>query len=471
MTRYPEVVRESSHQGAVLPDFAQTTAGTPNRKPLRMNKVKKVLCIYPEPAELRISALLNRQGMAVDLTEVSLPESLKSAIGQAQWWDLILCDAEAFFKKDIGSWLDAEKGRLDASLVLLTSSGDRPTPAEGFGCGAADVVQRDDVDHLLMVCEREIRNAAARKQLRELRHSVGVAQSDGASHLVLATINDLGKALNTRQGVVSAKAPEDDRPLSVNRIRALIDAGGLTLEYQPIISLKAGEEQRNMFETLVRLKDESGRLLLPDAFLPIASEAGWMDKIDLWICRQAIAVLEQMQAGGVRDATLFVNLANDTLRCEHQVRAIGAFVTAAHLAPGSIVVEVRKSAFTEAGDGLERLIAMLHVKRHGLLVEDPKLDDCELLEEHRGAITHVKLPRSVTQGLVEGAASQQALNAFVRCAHKEGVRVIALAVESADLMPILFAAGVNGIQGNFTSMPNRELMYPSVRLIDSAPII
>ena len=436
-----------------------------------MNKVKKVLCIYPEPAELRISALLNRQGIAVDLTEVSVPESLKSALGQPQWWDLILCDADAFFKNDIGSLLDAEKGRLDASLVLLVSAAGGPTPAEGFGCGAADVVRRDDVDHLLMVCEREIRNASARKQLRELRHSLGVAETDTASHLVVATISDLGKTFSKRHDAALAKEPGEGRPLDVKRVRALIDAGGLILEYQPIIALKSGDEQRNMFETLVRLKDESGRLLLPDTFLPVASEAGWMDRIDLWICRQAIAVLEQMQAGGARDATLFVNLANDTLRAEHQVRAIGAFVTAAHLAPGSIVVEVRKSAFTEASDGLERLITMLQVKRHGLLVEDAKLDDCEFLEAHRGAITHVKLSRSVTQGLVEGLASQQALNAFVRCAHKEGVRVIALAVESADLMPILFAAGVNGIQGNFTSMPNRELMYPSVRLIDSAPII
>ncbi|MBK1722317.1 EAL domain-containing protein [Thiocystis violacea] len=432
-----------------------------------MNKVKKILCIHPEPAELRISALLNRQGIAVDLTEASRADAITAALAQPQWWDLILCDADTFFEKDIASRFDPVQGRIDASLVLLKSASSGPTPVEGYGCGAADVVDRQDVDHLLMVCEREIKNAVTRKQLRQLRHSVAVPDADGGVHVALATIKDLAKSASSAGAGAAGEDAGASEPLALDRIRSLIDAGGLVLEYQPIISFKANEEHRNMFETLVRLKDESGRMLLPDSFLPIAATAGWMPRIDLWICRQAIAVLEQMQAGGARDATLFVNLANETLRSEQQVRAIGAFVTAAHLAPGSIVVEVRKSAFLEAAEGLNRLASMLQVKRHGLLVEDPKLDDCEFLEARRGLITHVKLSRATTQGLVEGSASQLALNNFVRCAHKEGMRVIALAVESADLLPILFAAGVNAIQGNFTSMPNQELMYPSVRMIDS----
>ncbi|MBK1718813.1 EAL domain-containing protein [Thiocystis violacea] len=434
-----------------------------------MTKVKKILCIHPEPEELRISALLNRRGLAVDLVDASTPDAIKAGIAQPQWWDLVLCDEGAYFNLDLSAEFDAVKDRLDASLVLLKSSTSQLTPADGLARGAADVVCRDSLDHLLLVCEREIGNGNDRKQLRQLRHSVLALDSDVKGPVVLATINDLSKNALARYARESGADPSE--MLDPARVRSLIDAGGLTLEYQPIVSFKADETHRNMFETLVRLKDERGGMLFPDAFLPLVAEAGWMGKIDLWIFRQALAVLEQMQSGGAPDATLFVNMANQTLLSESTVKAIGAFVTAAHLAPGSIVVEVRKSAFDEAPDGIKRLVAMLQLKQHGLLVEDPKLDDRAFLEANRGVITHVKLSRDTMQGLVEGRASQAALNGFVRCAHNEGLRVIALAVDSTDLMPMLHSAGVDAIQGNFMSMPNQELMYPSVTLFESGTLL
>ncbi|NEX20050.1 EAL domain-containing protein [Thiorhodococcus mannitoliphagus] len=433
-----------------------------------MEKIKNILCVYPEPAELRISALLNRHGIVVDLTEASHPDAVKAALDQPLWWDLILCDAAAFFDKGIASEIDPVRDSLEASLVLLKDSKSALRPAESLSYGAADVVDRDDVDHLLMVCEREVRNAATRKQLRALRHSVA-NESGGRSQFMVPTINDLSKRVHPSGGADGEAGKTE--PMELDRMRTLIDGGGLTLEYQPIVAFRPEGQHRNMFETLVRLKDETGQLLLPDRFLPLAADAGWIGNIDLWICRQAIAVLEQMQSSGARDTTLFVNLSTQTLKSEKQVRAIGTFFTAAHLTPGSIVVEVKKSAFEEAGDGISRLAEMLKVKQHGVLLEDPRLDDRELLESHRALITHVKLSSATVQGLVEGAASQQALNAFVRCAHREGMQVIALAIENVALMPILFAAGIDAIQGNFTCVPNQELVYPSVTMIESAPII
>jgi multidomain signaling protein FimX len=61
-----------------------------------MSKAKQILCIDPEPSDLRIAALLNRRGIAVDLTEVSSPEGLRNALERPDWWDLILCDGESF---------------------------------------------------------------------------------------------------------------------------------------------------------------------------------------------------------------------------------------------------------------------------------------------------------------------------------------------------------------------------------------
>ena len=120
------------------------------------------------------------------------------------------------------------------------------------------------------------------------------------------------------------------------------------LEFQPIISLSTHEEHRSMFETLVRLKDDTGKLLMHREFLSVLESAGWMTKIDLWILRPALATLQEMQEGGAQDAVLFINVATETLSSTETAKALGAFISAARLARGSLVIEVRKSAFTDA---------------------------------------------------------------------------------------------------------------------------
>jgi len=440
-----------------------------------MTKTRQILCIDPEPSELRIAALLNRRGIPASLTEATVPNAIQEALSRCAWWDLILCDAAAYRELEASNSHAELMKDADASLILLqTREGGALTPAAAHRLGAADIVQRGDMDHLLMVCERELQNCATRKELRQVREQ-GASGTVAKAPLMLATINDMGK-MNKPEPPKPAAAAASHRQIEADtqgqdRIKALIDAGGLTLEFQPIISFQPQEEHRGMFEALVRLKDDDGKVLPPSEFLPIAERAGWMGKIDLWIFRRVLATLEQMQQGGHPDAVLFVNVATSTLASERLVDALGAFATTANLSPGSLVVEVRKAAFVEAAAGLERLIERLRAKHHGLLVEGAQLEDCAVLAQHRDLITHIKLDRTVAEGLVEGRIPQSRLGEFVQCARREGVRIIALAVESAELLSLLFASGVDAIQGHFVSQPYSDLVYPSVQQVEASSAV
>lgn len=255
-----------------------------------MTKPKHILCIAPAPSDLSVAALLDEQGIAVELTEASFPETLKAALEHPSRWDLILCDATSHVDLGVDAFLEPVRQSLDASLVLIKAADSPLTRNFALRLGAADLVARDDLDHLRMVCERELLNSAMRKEIRELRESATAATRYPIGDAVmLPTIKDMSPAGRKRS------EGHDERPESAvqalpaetARIRALIDAGGLTLEFQPIILLRGGEERLGMFETLVRLRDESGHLLMPGEFLQIVAAAGWMSKIDLWILRRA----------------------------------------------------------------------------------------------------------------------------------------------------------------------------------------
>jgi EAL domain-containing protein (putative c-di-GMP-specific phosphodiesterase class I) len=85
-----------------------------------------------------------------------------------------------------------------------------------------------------------------------------------------------------------------------------------------------------------------------------------------------------------------------------------------------------------------------------------------LLEEHGQSLTHIKLDPALIQALAAGAVSEADVRDLISIARDHGIKVIALAVESADILPHLYAVGVNAIQGHFISMPYEELVYPDV---------
>lgn len=432
-----------------------------------MIEPKHILCIAPEPTDLSVGVLLEQRGILVDLTEASFRETLRGALERPGKWDLILCDALRYQELGVETLVESLRGQLDASLVLLTSADSQVQRKALLQLGSADLVARDDKEHLLMVCERELVSCAMRKEIRGLRRASHELAQSSAESIVLPTIQDLSPAAHNRVGHLQVTTPSPPA-MDPARIRSLIDSGGLVLEFQPIIWLRGNEANRGMFETLVRLRDESGGLLMPGEFLPVVATAGWMSKIDLWILRRALSTLQEMQTRGGLDAVLFINVATETLCAESTAKAIGAFISVARITPGSVVVEVRKSAFTEAADALGRLTRLLKAKQHGLLVEDAGIEDCPFIKEHRDLITHIKLERAMMQGLVERYVSQEAVNTLVGCAKHEGMRVIALAVDNAALLPMLFGAGVDAIQGHFISMPYQNLMYPSIQRVEAS---
>ena len=106
-------------------------------------------------------------------------------------------------------------------------------------------------------------------------------------------------------------------------------------------------------------------------------------------------------------------------------------------------------------------------QQHGVLLEAPDIHDHDFLERHRSLRTHVKLDRSLTRQLARNRTLQRSMEEYVAFAHSLGIRVIALAVEDPEILPLLFQANVDAIQGHFVSMPHESLMYPVVQRIDA----
>ena len=70
---------------------------------------------------------------------------------------------------------------------------------------------------------------------------------------------------------------------------------------------------RPFHELTVRLRDDSGALVLPMEFIPAAERYNVMSVIDRWVVTQALALLEQRRTRGEALPLLAVNLSGTSL--------------------------------------------------------------------------------------------------------------------------------------------------------------
>jgi EAL domain-containing protein (putative c-di-GMP-specific phosphodiesterase class I) len=428
-----------------------------------MSAVYQILCVGLTEAELGLGDGPVMGDAELDVVVASDALSVKGLFAHPERWDLVFCDGSRFYDLGLDRCLADAAGRLGASVVLLRQPGNQLSPAEAAARGCADVVGRGDREHLRAVTTRELSAAAARKQLAALL-SAGASASAGVA---IARLRDFSAGADGSQQAGAAPGGEGDLPtppIGDEAVKRRIEAGGLTLEYQPIVSLRGQREQRAMFEVLLRLKDASGQAMPPRRFFPAATRNHWLAPLDVWVFKRALPVLAHMQATKPIPASLYVNLSPETLSVPTMLDTILDDIDKAEIRPGSLVVEVRKESFNEPAS-MRLLAERLAENGHRLLLESFSPELCKPLGQRAGWFRSVKLDATLISKVEAGEIEGQVLRRCVLCAHNNGVTVIGMAVDSEPALARLYDLGVDYIQGHFVSLPYAQLVYPDLHTI------
>jgi EAL domain-containing protein (putative c-di-GMP-specific phosphodiesterase class I)/CHASE1-domain containing sensor protein len=126
----------------------------------------------------------------------------------------------------------------------------------------------------------------------------------------------------------------------VERIKAALDAGRLTLYAQPVV--ETASRRTTQHELLVRMVDTDGSLVSPAQFLPIAERFGLIREIDRWVVTETIAILRRQRELG-RRPTVEINLSGQSLGDTGLAAHIGSELRAAQVHPGQLVFEVTET--------------------------------------------------------------------------------------------------------------------------------
>jgi EAL domain-containing protein (putative c-di-GMP-specific phosphodiesterase class I) len=287
-----------------------------------------------------------------------------------------------------------------------------------------------------------------------------VVSLDGHSQF---TVADLIKA--------AGDAHDDARAKGGNRVQAIDDCKSvrvstesvvmrmlaenrLQLRCQRIAPIGADSSDKPHFELLLGVKDESGALAVPRAFIQVAERNNEMHEVDMWVIRYALEWMAKHQpmvdaAGGYS-----INLSGLTLGDERLLRYVLERLTESQVSPSKIIFEVTESA------AIHTLSVAVHfinsLKEYGcrFALDNFGTGDASFVYLKTLPIDFVKIDGSIVRDIVDSPKDLALVKSINEIGHFLGKKTVAEFVENDDILVRLRQMGVDYAQGYGIEAPH-----------------
>ncbi len=213
---------------------------------------------------------------------------------------------------------------------------------------------------------------------------------------------------------------------------------------QPIVDVATRAVVRH--ELLIRMLDDSGKIIMPGQFLPAAEKYGLVADIDRWMLGQAVDLAAEGHAVAVNLSAYSVGAPRLLSDYQAALRRTGAD-------PSLIVVELTETALLEDGPAAERLIKGIRAAGSHLAIDDFGTGYGGFTYLKQLPFDFLKIDAEFVHDLPDNAASQHVVRAVVSLARGFGQQTIAEGVEDERTFEMLGELGVDFAQGYAIARP------------------
>jgi EAL domain-containing protein (putative c-di-GMP-specific phosphodiesterase class I) len=236
-------------------------------------------------------------------------------------------------------------------------------------------------------------------------------------------------------------------PFANEELEATPKQSELVVHYQPIVSLVDGHIVG--FEALVRWQHPERGLLYPESFLPYAEETGYIEEIDRWIRRKAVAQLARWQILFPSEPRLWmsVNLSASDLLDPYLFESISDILQKAKIAPKDLVVEITETVLLDDSDATMKFLTKLNEIGVRLALDDFGTAFSSISYVRRFPFDHLKLDLSFTAELPNSIRSMLLVEEILHMAESLRMTGIAEGIERQDQLDALRDLGFDYGQG------------------------
>ncbi len=227
--------------------------------------------------------------------------------------------------------------------------------------------------------------------------------------------------------------------------QALVDER-FRLYFQPILPVGATVSDGVHGEILLRMLDEAGRIVLPNAFLPAAERYGLMVAIDRWVVRRTLEALSAIpDTGG--DVTFAINLSGQSLGAADFLDFVIDQIDTTRVSPSRLCFEITEtSAVSELAHALH-LIDTLKGRGCRFALDDFGTGLSSFSYLKTLPVDYLKIDGGFVMGLVGDDIDRAMVEAVHHVGHMMGLQTIAEWVESRAILLKLRQIGIDYGQG------------------------
>ena len=235
------------------------------------------------------------------------------------------------------------------------------------------------------------------------------------------------------------------------RINQALIEEAFELHFQPIFDIR--KKRITRYETLVRMRDNVGRLVFPDNFIPVAEQSGQIHEIDRWVIHQSI---DRVRANP--GLSLSINLSGRVLDDPSLLKWFHEELQQSGIDPSDLIVEITETA------------AVANVQDAISFMRDIKALGCRFALDDFGSgfssfaylrqlpVDIVKIDGAFIQNLPNSAEDQLFVKALTDVARGLGKTTVAEFVENAETLALLESFGVDYAQGYHIGRPAAEMI-------------
>lgn len=253
----------------------------------------------------------------------------------------------------------------------------------------------------------------------------------------------------------SVYSPEQD-PYNVARLslvpelRKAVEAGQLTLVYQPKVVLPTGDVHG--VEALLRWNHPRLGSVPPDNFIPLAERTGLIKLVTLFVLDESLRQTQAWRKDGIY-LELSVNLSAYSLRDPTLSSDIEYLLAKWEVPADSVELEITESALMS--DPVPAIDTVRELTGMGLRVaiDDFGTGYSSLSRLRELPVSTIKIDRSFTLGLPQNEDDAAIVRSTIDLAHNLGLAAVAEGVENETVWRRLIELGCDFVQGDYLSRP------------------
>ncbi len=232
----------------------------------------------------------------------------------------------------------------------------------------------------------------------------------------------------------------------VARITHAFEEQRFLLYYQNIVAVQPDQQQKEYCEILLRLEDESGRLVSPMSFIPAAERYGMMPLIDRWVIRTMFKwLLENPGSTGQRHYA--INISGQSLGDEHFIGFVIDQFQQSGISGEMICFEVTETAAIANLSQAMRFISVLKGIGCRFSLDDFGSGMSSFAYLKNLQVDTVKIDGAFVRNMVTDAVDYAMVEAINRIGQVMGIQTVAEFVENDAILHKLGILGVDYAQG------------------------